>query len=83
MYMKTKKGGRFYGKGAYGAAVGNPRFPCFDENVEDIEENDEVGKVLVNESKYNEEVAILQRFQEVLSTTTIPSHLKKNRKIRH
>lgn len=71
MYMKTKKGGRFYGKGAYGAAVGNPRFPCFDENVEDIEENDEVGKVIVNESKYNEEVAILQRFQEVLSTTTI------------
>ena len=71
MYMKTKKGGRFYGKGAYGAAVGNPRFPCFDENIEDIEENEEVGKVLVNESKYNEEVAIIQRFQEVLPSTTI------------
>lgn len=66
-----KKGGRFYGKGAYGAVLGNPRMPCPDETFDDIKDKKEIGKIMFKEIKYNEETVILQRLEEVLSSSTI------------
>lgn len=66
-----KKGGRFYGKGAYGAVLGNPRMPCPNETIDDIKDKREIGKVMFKEIKYNEETVILQRLEEVLPSSTI------------
>jgi hypothetical protein len=65
----NKKGGRFYGKGAFGVAMGNPRMTCPDERVEDIGE--EVGKIFNKKSNYEEEYHIIQKLQEVLSEKQI------------
>lgn len=68
---KTKRGGRFYGKGAYGAVMGDPRMPCPDEKLDDIQHNNEIGKIIFKERAYNEEILILHRLEEVLSSSTI------------
>lgn len=71
MRHTRKKGGRFYGKGAFGAVMGDPRFPCLDETVDEIKDNNEVGKIFTKQQTFNEENAIMRRLRAVLSEAQI------------
>lgn len=71
MKERKKKGGRFYGKGAFGAVMGDPRFPCLDETVDEIKDNNEVGKIFTQYDTYVAENAVLLRLRAVLSEAEI------------
>lgn len=71
MRHTRKKGGRFYGKGTFGAVMGDPRFPCLDETVDEIKDNNEVGKIFTNHDDFLEEDKLMYRLNAVLTKAQI------------
>lgn len=53
---KKHRGGKVYGKGAYGIVLGDPRIPCHNEKYieNNIKEKEEVSKVLFNDESFND-----------------------------
>lgn len=70
-----KRGGRFYGRGAFGSVMGDPRLPCADEKVEDIKDNREVSKISPKRSIIEDEINVMSRLNAVLSPEQI-AHLR-------
>jgi hypothetical protein len=68
---KVRKGGRFYGKGTFGAVMGNPRMLCPDEELEDIEGKNEVGKIMSDKDVYDNETNVIPRLREYISDSDI------------
>jgi hypothetical protein len=55
------KGGRLFGKGAFGSVYGEPRIPCADENADEIKNNSEVSKRFISNHEAEKEFGLMDK----------------------
>ena len=64
--MTKQKGGKVFGKGAFGTVFGEPRIPCNNETLEDVSDINQVSKVFEGQRIALKEFSVLTRLKESL-----------------
>lgn len=74
--VHTKKGGKLFGKGAYGTVLGSPRIPCVGETYEDIKDKKEVSKVFSQQAFADQEGQVREKIKSILGDDTFNELIK-------